>query len=290
MLLKYYMIHCSFVCNIHYIRTKYYSNKSALWLTVIMCTILPLNLLVNFKSTFVKKNIQDKAPFIEELEYQMQKLHKERAESIVERRAADSNDELTEIEASVNAAMAVFNRGGTTSSIIEAASIAAQAALTASQESRNLPIKLDEFGRDMNQQNRMDIKRRAESRQRRKTQSDSKRISSMETDSFVEGESSTDESDTESSAYESNRDQLLQIAGEIFSDADEEFSQLLTVKERFEMWKKDYSSSYRDAYMSLSIPAIFSPYVRLELLKWDPLHHDSDFIDMQWYVRSAQIS
>lgn len=229
--------------------------------------------------------LQDKAPFIEELEYQMQKLHKERAEAVFERRAADGNDELMELEASVSAAMAVFNKGGNTNSMVESAGIAAQAALTASQESRNLPVKLDEFGRDMNLQTRMDIKRRAESRQRRKARSDSKRIQSMESDSgrVVEGESSTDESDSESTAYESNRDQLLQIAGQIFSDAAEEFSKLSSVKEKFESWKKDYASSYQDAYMSLSIPAIFSPYVRLELLKWDPLHQDSDFIDMQWH-------
>ncbi|KAI7737522.1 hypothetical protein M8C21_033525 [Ambrosia artemisiifolia] len=148
--------------------------------------------------------LQDKAPFIEELEYQMQKLHKERAEAIFERRTADSNDELTELEASVNAAMAVFNKGGTSTSMVEAASTAAQAALTASRESKNLPVKLDEFGRDVNLQNRMDMKRRAEARQRRKARSESKRMSSMETDSLIEGESSTDESDDDSSAYESN--------------------------------------------------------------------------------------
>ncbi|KAD3067197.1 hypothetical protein E3N88_35077 [Mikania micrantha] len=227
--------------------------------------------------------LQDKAPFIEELEYQMQKLHKERAEAIFERRTADSDDELMELEASVNAAMAVFNKGGTTTSMVEAATAAAQAALTALRESKNLAVKLDEFGRDVNLQNRMDMKRRAEARQRRKARSESKRMSAMETDSLIEGESSTDESDSDSSAYESNRDQLLQIAGQIFSDADEEFSQISTVKEKFEVWKKEYSSSYNDAYMSLSIPSIFSPYVRLELLKWDPLHQDSDFFHMKWH-------
>ncbi|XP_071739401.1 transcriptional repressor ILP1-like [Rutidosis leptorrhynchoides] len=42
--------------------------------------------------------------------------------------------------------------------------------------------------------------------------------------------------------------------------------------------------------MALSIPAIFAPYVRLELLKWDPLHENSDFIDMNWYVRSSKVN
>ena len=35
--------------------------------------------------------------------------------------------------------------------------------------------------------------------------------------------------------------------------------------------------------MSLSAPAIMSPYVRLELLKWDPLHEDADFSEMKWH-------
>ncbi|KAI3798719.1 hypothetical protein L1987_33997 [Smallanthus sonchifolius] len=207
--------------------------------------------------------LQDKAPFIEELEYQMQKLHKEPSRQWLMELEADSNDELMELEASVKAAMAVFNKGGTNTAMVEAAGTASQAALTASREAKNLPVKLDEFGRDVNLQNRMDMKRRAEARQRIKARSESKR---METDSLIEGESSTDESDGDSSAYESNRDQVLQIAGQIFSDADEEFSQLSSVKEKFEIWKKEYSSSYQDAYMSLSIPAIFSPYVRHELL------------------------
>ncbi|WOH15459.1 hypothetical protein DCAR_0935000 [Daucus carota subsp. sativus] len=230
--------------------------------------------------------LQDKAPYIEELESQMQKLHEERAAAIVERRTADGNDEMIEIEAAVNAALAVISRGGNSATMLDAATIAAQAASSASRESRNLPVKLDEFGRDENLQKRMDMTRRAEARRRRKARADSKRLSSMEHDSPnqpIEGESSTDESDSESTAYQSNRDQLLQIADQVFSDASEEYSQLSVVKEKFERWKRDYPSSYNDAYMSLSIPAIFSPYVRLELLKWDPLHEDSDFIDTKWH-------
>ncbi|KAE9464449.1 hypothetical protein C3L33_03616, partial [Rhododendron williamsianum] len=139
----------------------------------------------------------------------------------------------------------------------------------------------------------MDMTRRADVRRTRKARSDAKRQTSMGSDGpyqQIEGESSTDESDSETAAYESNRDLLLQTAGQVFSDAAEEYSQLAVVIERFDSWKKDYPSSYRDAYMSLSVPAIFSPYVRLELLKWDPLHEDMDFIDMNWLVASAQVS
>ncbi|KAG8366566.1 hypothetical protein BUALT_Bualt17G0093300 [Buddleja alternifolia] len=230
--------------------------------------------------------LQHKAPFIEELEEQMQKLHEERARAITERRTADNDDEISEIEHAITAVRAEFRKTGSNSAKVAAATAAAQAASAKARASKGAPVELDEFGRDINLQKRMDITRRAEARQRRRAKADNKRKVAMENDNYyqqMEGELSTDESDSESTAYESSRNQLLQVADKVFSDAAEEYSQFSIVIERFDRWKKDYASSYRDAYMSLSIPAIFSPYVRLELLKWDPLHEDADFIDMKWH-------
>ncbi|KAK9126527.1 hypothetical protein Scep_015373 [Stephania cephalantha] len=226
--------------------------------------------------------LQDKASFIEELEEQMQKLHEDRASAVAERRAADNADEMMEVDAAVNAAISIL-KGGATTAVVAAA---AQAASAAVREHSNLPVQLDEFGRDANLQKRMDKKRRSEARQRRKAQSEARRIAAVGDDNAhhrIEGESSTDESDSETASYRSKRKLLLQTAEQIFSDAAEEYSQLAIVKERFERWKKLYSSSYQDAYMSLSAPTIFSPYVRLELLKWEPLYEEADFYDMQWH-------
>lgn len=230
--------------------------------------------------------LQHKAPYIEELEEQTQELHKKRASAILERRAADIDDELPEIQAAVDAAMSVLKKGGSNAATVAAATSAAVAASAAIRQQKNLPVKLDDFGRDLNLQKRMDMDRRAAARQRRRARSDSTRMSAAKNNvsyTKIEGESSTDESDDESKAYKSSRDLLLQTAEGIFSDAAQEYSQLSLVKERFEKWKRLYPGSYRDAYMSLSIPAIFSPYVRLELLKWDPLHEDVDFYDMRWH-------
>ncbi|KAF3792676.1 PAX3- and PAX7-binding protein 1 [Nymphaea thermarum] len=229
--------------------------------------------------------LQDKASYIEELEEQMQKLHEERASAITERREADAADAMSEVEAAVNAAMTVFKRRGSEGDIVAAAN-AAQAALMAAREQRSLPVQLDEFGRDVNLQKRMDASRRADARQQRKARSELKRGSNVRDSGFhqyIEGESSTDESDSECSAYKSSCDELLQTAKMVFSDATDDYSKLSFVKERFEGWKKHYFSSYRDAYVSLSAPAIFSPYVRLELLQWDPLHAEADFNDMEWH-------
>ncbi|KAM5567633.1 transcriptional repressor ILP1 [Rosa sericea] len=231
--------------------------------------------------------LQDKAPLIEELEEEMQKQRDERASAIFERRIADNDDEMMEVEAAVNAAMSIFSKEGTSAEIIAVARSAAQAASAAVREQTNLPVKLDEFGRDMNLKKRMDMKGRAEARQRRRKRYEAKRESSMDVDSpnrTVEGESSTDESDSESKEYKSHRQLVLGTADQVFSDAAEEYSQLSAVKERFEEWKREYRSSYRDAYMSLSVPVIFSLYVRLELLKWDPLRENTDFVNMSWHL------
>ncbi|XP_061368013.1 transcriptional repressor ILP1 [Gastrolobium bilobum] len=226
--------------------------------------------------------LQHKAFYIEELEEQMKKLHEDRASAIFERRATNNDDEIIEVEAAVKAAVSVLSRKGDS---MEAAKSAAQDAFSAVRKQRDLPVKLDEFGRDLNLEKRMKMKVRAEALQRKRSQAfDYNKLASMELDDHkIEGESSTDESDSEGQAYQSQRDLVLQAADEIFSDASEEYGQLLLVKRRFEEWKRDYSSSYNDAYISLSLPLIFSPYVRLELLRWDPLRKGLDFQEMKWY-------
>ncbi|XP_010521486.1 PREDICTED: PAX3- and PAX7-binding protein 1 [Tarenaya hassleriana] len=230
--------------------------------------------------------MQDKGSLIEEIEDQMKELNEKRAAAVLERRVSDNNDEMMEVEAAVKAAKAVFNRQGSSSSAIAAAAAAALAASASVRQQTNQPVKLDEFGRDENLQKRREMEHRATARQKRRARFEAKRLSAMEIDGSylkLEGESSSDESDSETAAYKETRDSLLQCAEKVLSDASEEYSQLSRVKERFERWKKNYASSYRDAYMSLSVPTIFSPYVRLELLKWDPLHEDVDFFDMKWH-------
>ncbi|KAI5583478.1 hypothetical protein POPTR_006G020400v4 [Populus trichocarpa] len=151
----------------------------------------------------------------------MQKLHEEQASLILEGRTADNEDEMMEVEAAVKAAMSVFNARGNSAATIDAAKSAAAAALVALKDQANLPVKLDEFGRDINLQKRMDMEKRAKARQRRKTRFDSKRLSYMEVDSSdqkIEGELSTDESESDSeknAAYQSTRDLLLRTAEEI---------------------------------------------------------------------------
>ncbi|CAI7863398.1 unnamed protein product [Closterium sp. NIES-53] len=141
----------------------------------------------------------------------------------------------------------------------------------------------DEFGRD----------RRVAARERRHAKAEARRAGRGEAEGGgggggggvgrVEGEWSSDESDDERSAYSSGRQEILTAADAVFADAAEEYSRIERVKERMERWKQQHLSTYRDAYASMSAPALFAPFVRLELLRWDPLFGGGAFDSMHWY-------
>ncbi|KAH7280692.1 hypothetical protein KP509_36G009600 [Ceratopteris richardii] len=230
--------------------------------------------------------LKSKAPLIEELEEHMQRLHEERATAVNERRSADNDDEMLEVKSAVNAAMSALSKGASASVAASAAASAAANAIS-DRDGSNLP-QLDEFGRDLNLQKRIELKQRAQARERRRARAAKRRIESFSQGDgtfgdLIEGEVTSEESESEERAFRSGCAEVLETADRIFNDAAEDFSQLSVVKEKLESWKRLYSSTYRDAYVSLSAPALFAPYVRLELLKWDPLYSDADFDSMRWH-------
>lgn len=57
----------------------------------------------------------------------------------------------------------------------------------------------------------------------------------------------------------------------VFEDVVDDFHSLDFIKSRFEVWRRDFPDSYRDAYIGLCLPKLFSPLVRLQLITWSPL-------------------
>lgn len=51
----------------------------------------------------------------------------------------------------------------------------------------------------------------------------------------------------------------------------EDFSEVDSVRERFEDWKQTYKDTYQDAYIGLCLPKLLNPYIRLSLINWNPL-------------------
>ena len=57
----------------------------------------------------------------------------------------------------------------------------------------------------------------------------------------------------------------------ITSETNENFYQFDLIKERFEKWNTQFNETYRSAYISLSLPKVFSPLVRCDIIDWNPL-------------------
>lgn len=64
---------------------------------------------------------------------------------------------------------------------------------------------------------------------------------------------------------------LLKEASMLFEDVVEDFSSLKEIKSRFEQWKFAFNESYKQAFLGLCLPKLFTPFIKLELLNWNPL-------------------
>ncbi len=103
--------------------------------------------------------LQDKSPLVEELEDALLDLCEGRAAAAARRREAANSEEAPPAEAAVAAATAVLSRGGDAA----AAAAAARGAADAAEErllGKDLPVELDEFGRDMNAERKAELAQR----------------------------------------------------------------------------------------------------------------------------------
>ena len=70
-------------------------------------------------------------------------------------------------------------------------------------------------------------------------------------------------------------------------DVVEEFSVLGNVMDRLQSWRQKDEDSYKSAYVSLCLPKIFSPLIRLEMLFWSPLEDASPMSKCDWFSTLA---
>ena len=93
----------------------------------------------------------------------------------------------------------------------------------------------------------------------------------------IEDLSSDDEyEETNSEVYQVEFEQkkleiLTELNQQLESDVIEDFYKFDLIKQRFEKWKKLNVQSYMNAYISLSLPKLFSPLIRYEIIDWNPL-------------------
>ena len=70
-------------------------------------------------------------------------------------------------------------------------------------------------------------------------------------------------------------ERIMSAEKAIFEDVVEDFSSIDSIKSRFEDWKNKHEDCYRNAYISLCLPKLFAPFIRLQLLDWNPFEVQS---------------
>lgn len=76
---------------------------------------------------------------------------------------------------------------------------------------------------------------------------------------------------------------------EVFKDVVEEFWKLALIKVRFHEWKFGFPESYKQAYVHLFLPNLLAPFVRVQLLQWNPLQVRSGVVTFGFQKYSVHI-
>uniref|UniRef100_A0A914YYG9 GCF C-terminal domain-containing protein n=1 Tax=Panagrolaimus superbus TaxID=310955 RepID=A0A914YYG9_9BILA len=103
---------------------------------------------------------------------------------------------------------------------------------------------------------------------------------------------SSDEEEPESQKFEYQRTIAdgLELAADVFHDASEDYTDIGNIMSRFVDWILVDQKSFDDAYVSLCLPKLLSPFIRLELLDWDPLKDVSKPLHYySWYQALLQV-
>ncbi|XP_037553440.1 GC-rich sequence DNA-binding factor 2 [Nematolebias whitei] len=71
----------------------------------------------------------------------------------------------------------------------------------------------------------------------------------------------------------------------VFSDVQDDFCNVKKILSRFEEWRRSYSESYHNAYISLCLPKLLNPIIRHQLLGWNPLKDVcGEFENHPWFT------
>ncbi|XP_050187767.1 PAX3- and PAX7-binding protein 1 isoform X2 [Myiozetetes cayanensis] len=194
----------------------------------------------------------EKVPLINDLESAMHQLYKQRASRLVQRRQDDIKDESSEFSSHSNKALMAPN--------------------------------LDSFGRDRVIYQEQ-VKRRTAEREARRARRRQAREQTGKMADHLEGLSSDDEeTSTDITNFNLERDRILKESSKVFEDVLESFYSIDCIKSQFEAWRSKYFASYKDAYIGLCLPKLFNPLIRLQLLIWTPLEGKCrDFETMLWF-------
>ncbi|XP_075553030.1 PAX3- and PAX7-binding protein 1 [Dermacentor variabilis] len=99
-----------------------------------------------------------------------------------------------------------------------------------------------------------------------------------------DGMSTDDEQpDADRLAFDKERELILDDARHVFEDVTEHFSNVASLKQKFERWKQDFGESYEQAYIPLCLVKLLVPFVRLQMVAWNPIEKPESPEGCGWY-------
>ena len=224
--------------------------------------------------------LREKSPIIEELQRQLVKSVESRAKARSERFVVHLDELRRTACKGVDAGMSTLMKGGTDAE----AKLASDEAIRVTEEElclgTHIPISLDEFGRDLNVEKRYKIKRRVT---KMKDTFDSMNL--LESHKCVEDVISAGESDDDVERFTQRQQDVRAECRSLFTDTEHSFASIESIREHLESWKLRFADQYDATFMGLSTPALFAPFVRLELIDWSPLDPSAvPFNQHHWYL------
>ncbi|KAJ7990975.1 hypothetical protein DPEC_G00292440 [Dallia pectoralis] len=88
----------------------------------------------------------------------------------------------------------------------------------------------------------------------------------------------------EEAEVQKKRAAILIRCQDVFSDVQDDFWDVKKVLSRFDVWRRGFSESYHNAYISLCLPKLLNPLIRHQLIGWGPLQAVAeDFEALPWY-------
>lgn len=127
--------------------------------------------------------------------------------------------------------------------------------------------------------------RRAAEREGRRTRRRRNRERANMLEMHLDGMSSDDEiPDQDEVQYKAQLQQVVEESQNIFSDTTDEFCDIRLVLSRFNEWKRRDLTAYKDAYVSVCLPKIVGPLIRMRMLTWNPFDEAAmEFEKSDWY-------
>ena len=238
--------------------------------------------------------LHDKAPLVEEMEEALRVAAERRTDTLAERRANDEAESAAQVEAEATAALGTLGRGGDAAAAraaaLQAGAAAVEAAAVVAAGGHAEP---DEFGRDPTAMVRAQARRRLTARERRQEADETEAGGRSTIGGRSSGGSGSESDGGAREAFDATRHALLEAAQTALADAAPKFATLDAVAGFLERWRVAWAPSFRDAYVPQSAPQLLAPFVRLEMLAWEPLWGSEGapeaFDAMAWYASLFEV-